>query len=242
MSRLDEALIRRLEGEYFQRYRGVITREQQSLTDRVRRSLTWLRKSLTVSVKDTPPRFVDLWIALNCLYGVRPYPRRAKESTEEKDFVKFLHRLKGQDNGPRELSSMMRDNQVVELAPGLVENKYLWNEFWTSHFSAYTEKWQQMREDLKRAFEKDDPVTFLTCVFKRLYVLRNQIFHGSSSSTTRRSEDALIPGIAILEILLPRLIHFMIQHGSGKGWPLIPYPGIDTEQHPKESHTDSFRM
>ena len=241
MAGLSEAVIRALEREYFQRFKGSLTFEQQSVADRVRRSLTWLRRSLVLSEKDTPPRFVDLWIALNSLYGVRPYDRRGKPPPEEDDFRDFMIRLQRLDLAVAELVSLIKDSRSKELAESLVGNKYLWKEFWRGHFSACERESQNAIEELKIASQRNDPATFFTCVFNRLHMLRNQIFHGSSSSTTRRSEDALIPGIAMLEMVLPRFIHLTIQHRSGKGWPLIPYPGKDTQQHPKEKLTDSDR-
>jgi 3-deoxy-D-arabino-heptulosonate 7-phosphate (DAHP) synthase class II len=75
-----------LEKEFQARFPNEPTLDYQSLTDRIRRSLSWMRKAIG-SEEVAPVRFVDLWIALNALYGQRRYDAARDDSrTEFNDF------------------------------------------------------------------------------------------------------------------------------------------------------------
>lgn len=204
------------------------TWDQQSLADRIRRSLSWLERAALTPRRDKPPRFVDLWIALNALYGVKP-DRFPDERGNFRNFIRKLNRI---DSRREFLVPSMSQGHIQNLSFELVDNQYLWREFWQK-------KSRELREnriaDLKIArasLREKDVVKFYACVFERLYILRNQIFHGSSSATTKKSEDALKPAIIFLEETIPTFIRVMMNCGSGKDWPSLPFPGRDTPQFP----------
>ena len=77
--------IQNLEEKFRIQFSGNLTASAQSLIDRVRRSLSWLRRATEVSDEDLPPRFVDLWIALNAHYGQACYAKDF-ESRDKEDF------------------------------------------------------------------------------------------------------------------------------------------------------------
>jgi hypothetical protein len=62
-----------LEQQYLSAFPRTPTKDQQSLSDRIRRALSWMKRAASVSHEDRPPRYVDLWIAFNALYGQRYY-------------------------------------------------------------------------------------------------------------------------------------------------------------------------
>jgi len=230
---MDQKRLNHLRTEYFRKFPpGTIpTKEQQSLADRVRRSLSWQERTITISTDDLPPRFVDLWIALNSLYGVRryKYDRDAKETV---DFQNFLNKLGDSPQGIERLNIILENTQFKELGTYLISNKYLYRDFWLEKFGSLKDYADMQEMQAKKAFENRDCILFLQLVFERLLVLRNQIFHGSSSSSTSRNEDTLKPGIVILEMLLPDFLEIMLSHGEDKDWPLVPYPGRGSLQHP----------
>jgi hypothetical protein len=207
------------------------TSDEQSLSDRIRRSLSWLERAALAPGTDKPPRFVDLWIGLNALYGVRTY-ERGSPSQDRRDFQNFLRKLRRLDSGNQLLVSLMKRERIVSLVLGIIVNKYLWYEFWRREPEVLERMVRAEQKAVELALRENDVVTFYTCLFRRLHVLRNQIFHGSSSATTRRSRDALTPAIRLLQEILPTFLRVMITGGSGKDWPRVPYPGIDTVQHP----------
>ena len=229
--RLDEDTVVFLESEYHRRFpSGPRNSEDQSLTDRVRRSISWLKRVVRVSQDDLPPRFVELWIALNALYG---YPTYLKPSrAQEEDYFKlFMGSLVQFDSSEKHLPAAMI--QLQKDVKRLVKNEFLWNEFWRRDPVGLAKKIDKETKTLKEAVDCNDVPTFFTCAVKRLLVLRNQLIHGSSSENTTKNEDALKPGLLILEEILPVFLLLLIRHGAGKDLPPLPYPGKQTPQFPK---------
>jgi hypothetical protein len=189
-----------------------------------------LKRAVAASPEDTPPRFLELWISLNALYGRRPYARGVRID-ESVDFRHYITRLKELDSSDQQLVSLMKrlDRKCLRL----IENQYLWKEFWRGEAAGLKREMANAREELSDSFGKENPVGFFLCVFERLQILRNQIAHGSSSVDTTKSQDALKPGLFLLEDMVPVFLMLMIRHGIGKDWPKIPYPGRETPQHPK---------
>ena len=230
--RVFEDVVLDLEREFLATFPGASTRGEQSLSDRIRRAISWMKRASAVSHEDRPPRFVDLWIAFNALYGCRHYGEESSTS-EYQDFQQFLAQFGKFGAGRALLGQLMGKQHVQGRVRDLVQNKYLWNKFWEGKASEF--EWEA-GEELKRldkALRHNDAELFFKCLFERLKVLRNQIFHGSASADTRRNRDALVPGVLLLEELLPALVHVMIRYGSGHSWPCIPYPARRTPLHPE---------
>jgi|CXWL01.1.fsa_nt_gi hypothetical protein len=223
--------VEELQEEFLVHFPNGPTASTQSIIDRVRRSLSWLHRAASQSDEDRPPRFVDLWIALNALYS---QPRYAKEPREKEDFSEFIQRLAGLPSGGKQLTQLIGKKHIQVRAQELIQNKYLWNEWWSKELDRYREKSGERSVRLEKAMRNDDAPIFLYCLFERLQVLRNQIVHGSSSASTRKSRDALYPAILLLEEILPEFIRLMIHAGHETSWPPIPYPGKGTPQHSEQ--------
>lgn len=92
-SRMDLDMLQEIEREFHERFPNEPTRRHQFLSDRIRRSLSWAKKSVT-SRQDSPVQFVELWIAVNALYGQRQYDRTHDPNrTEAGDFRDFISSL-----------------------------------------------------------------------------------------------------------------------------------------------------
>lgn len=225
--------VRQLENEFRARFPTKPTTSTQPLTDRVRRSLSWLRRATEVSDEDLPPRFVDVWIAFNALYGQARYLKEF-ESRDKDDFGEFILRLTELRSGQRQLGQLIGRKHFQARAQELVQNKYLWNEWWGRKLDKYGERSGKEVIRFERALRNGDSATTLSCLFERLWVLRNQVVHGSSSASTRKSRDALYPAILLLEEILPKFIRLMIHEGQGENWPPVPFPGKGTPQFPEQ--------
>ena len=223
--------VEELQEEFLVQFPNGPTASTQSIIDRVRRSLSWLHRAANQSDEDRPPRFVDLWIALNALYS---QPRYAKEPREKEDFSEFVQRLAGLRSGEKQLGQLISKKHFQVRAQELIQNKYLWNEWWGKELDRYREKSGERAVRFEKALRNGDAAIFLYCLFERLQVLRNQIVHGSSSVSTRKNRDALYPAILLLEETLPEFIRLMIREGQETNWPPIPYPGKGTPQHPEQ--------
>ena len=226
--------IQDLEEKFRIQFSGNLTASTQSLIDRVRRSLSWLRRATEVSDEDLPPRFVDLWIALNALYGQARYAKDF-ESRDKEDFGEFVQRLAELRSGQSQLGQLINRKHVQIQARELIQNKHLWNEWWGKKLDKYRERSGKRLVQFEKSLKNDDAAAFLSHLFERLQVLRNQIVHGSSSASTRKSRDALYPAILLLEEIVPEFIQLMIREGQGIDWPPVPYPGKGSPQYPEQS-------
>ena len=202
--------------------------ENQSIADRLRRSLSWLERAALAPRRDKPPRFIDLWIALNALYGAIPFP----PPNERHLFQNFIRKLSRIDYNQEFLVPSMCQGNIQDLAFALVDDPHLWKEFWQRKVEELSKNQKAGRNVMRASLREKDAVGFYMCVFERLYLLRNQIFHGSSSATTIKSKDALKPAIEFLEKMVPTFICVMLRCGSARDWPSLPFPGIDTPQYP----------
>ena len=226
--------IQDLEEKFRIQFSGNLTASTQSLIDRVRRSLSWLRRATEVSDEDLPPRFVDLWIALNALYGQARYAKDF-ESRDKEDFGEFVQRLAELRSGQSQLGQLINRKHVQIQARELIQNKHLWNEWWGKKLDKYRERSGKRLVQFEKSLINDASAAFLSHLFERLQVLRNQIVHGSSSASTRKSRDALYPAILLLEEIVPEFIQLMIREGQGIDWPPVPYPGKGSPQYPEQS-------
>jgi hypothetical protein len=226
-----ESIVMDLEQEFLGAFTGPLTKEDQSVRDRIRRALSWMKRAASVSYEDRPPRFVDLWIALNALYGRRNYGEDGSES-EFEDFREFVLLFKKLPEGKSMLHQFISKRHIQGKIRGLVKNPYLWKEYWEGTLNALETRMGKNLEKFERAISHKNPELIFKFFFERLKVLRNQILHGSSSADTRRNRDALVPGILLLEELLSAFVKVMIKQGSRETWPDIPYPARSTPLHP----------
>ena len=227
-----QATAHELESEFRTRFPAKPTAQTQSVLDRIRRSLSWLLRAADLSQDDRPPRFVYLWIALNALYG-QLKKELGNPATEKGCFEDFLARLNRLPSGKKELARLVSARHVGDLGAELVENRYLWKEWWDRDLASYDKKSGEQLVAVKNAVVRGDPLPFFGAAFDPLQVLRNQIFHGSSSATTRKNRDALYPAVLLLEDMLPCFISLMIKEGMGVDWPAVPFPGRETPQFPE---------
>ena len=109
---------------------------------------------------------------------------------------------------------------------GMLFNPFVFDRFWSRYRSRahYDEAW--LIEDVRANGENQTMTTKLKLVFDRMYVLRNQVFHGSSTSTvsgtTGRSQ--VVQGSTIMRHLVPQFSLLMMENNE-HGWEPPYYPG-----------------
>lgn len=202
------------------------TRRYQSLSDRVRRSLSWLMRAAQTE-KATPVKFVELWIALNALYGQRHYENRPADRSEQDDFADFVRTLSSIDARAEVTDTVRRLRPAFR---SLIANPFLWNEYWRAE-RGYQRLSRDALERLSSA--SIDAADVLIMVFARLLVLRNQIVHGSAAADTVGNRGSVVPGVRVLAVLVPLFVRVMIREGKRAIWPPVPYPRIQTPLHPR---------
>ena len=207
-----------------------LTYENQGYWDRRHRAEAWIdrAKSLKEQEWDEGP-CIFYWIAFNALYG----QHNERRETESKDIEKFLERMCHMDKEDGSLSLILDAIHIKRKIDTLLRNQFLsaiyWREGPSSHFQ------RKQDEDLKEArtaYKRRELGAYLTIVFKRLRVLRNQIFHGCSTDKRRSNKGSLRPALALLEELVPQFLRIFKDHGQREKWGKVPYPRSGSPQHP----------
>ena len=112
----------------------------------------------------------------------------------------------------------------------LLDNQYVFEPFW-KHLS----HWKQLFRNAKEKRDKKTEFT-LKQLFDRLYVLRNQLLHGSATWNGSVNRPQVTPGAKIMATLVPHFIDVMIRHPDGWGAPRYP---VVEETGPRSGWTGS---
>ena len=168
------------------------------------RSESWMRKARDISPSDIDARFIFLWIAFNALYGQPKYLKREPgceiygldEEMDIKKFVEVISHLDRKSQIRTELEPLKQD--IDELTKDLFLNKQCW-------IGWYKRELQSVDERVKRPFFAGKRGAGLTGLFQSLYVLRNQLFHGCSTTGVEgtKNREALKRAVGVLDILEP---------------------------------------
>ena len=181
-------------------------------------------------------RFLFLWISFNAAYGyeVIEDETRASYPKEKEKFTKFFYEVVRRDR-----EGIIR-NILWEQYSGpvrvLLRNKYVFKPFWESVRGAPGDpEWKQQFDKEKRhanrALANGNVDRVLEIVFRRLYVLRNQIFHGGTTFAAGWGGDQVRDGSRIMAALVPAILAIMradiAANPDTDTWGKVAYPRIN---------------
>ena len=228
--------------------------QRQHNKDRMRRAKSWLARANRAASEgekagadadDTGfacERFMFLWISFNAAYGYEMeedqnhavYSEEKGKFTEKKKFTKFLDEIVRQDR-KRIIHNILWERYSGPVRD-LLENKYVFRPFWESvRGSSSGGGWKQKFEgDKRRSFrelENGNVERVLEIVFWRLYVLRNQIFHGGTTFAEGWGRDQIRDGSRIMAALVPAILDIMradiAENPDTEAWGKVAYPRIN---------------
>ncbi len=207
-----------------------LTYENQGFWDRLQRAGSWISRSETFQEwDDYHGPFISYWIAFNALYGRHDEIRGRKDID---DIEWFLSRICELDQEDGSLSRIM--SAIKQKTDRLLRDQFLSEIYWKEGLSSHFKRRQD--EDLKEArtaYNQGKLAEYLTILFKRLQVLRNQVFHGCSTDKKSLNKNSLRPALEILEELVPHFWKIFKAHGQRYDWPKVPYPRRDSPHHQK---------
>jgi hypothetical protein len=144
-------------------------------------------------------------------------------------FLHFLSRLIDSDNNQLLYQIVWREfPKSIRL---LIDNKYVFQPFWEHTKDNLTEEeWQdkfnRSKASANRALGRMNTRTVLAVIFDRLYVLRNQLMHGSATWNSSVNRNQVRDSANILGQLVPAIISIMLDSGSDVwGDPRYPVVG-----------------
>jgi hypothetical protein len=141
-------------------------------------------------------------------------------------FLHFLSRLIDSDSNQLLYQIVWREfPRSIRL---LIDNKYVFQPFWEHTKGNLTEEeWQdkfnRSKGSANRALGRMNTRAVLAVIFDRLYVLRNQLMHGSATWNSSVNRDQVRDGANIMGQMVPAVISIMLDSGS-KVWGNPMYP------------------
>lgn len=202
---------------------------------RTYRAVSWIRYAETVEPQDIA--FVCYWIAFNSLYGERQGIRALEDtwrhSSERTAFRRFLSKMArlDRDSGQRLFYSAL--NPIWNQVRWIIKNRFVFDAFWINyHEPDKCEDWEQhLRTDGRTAdaAEAHDTESILLLLFDRLYVLRNQIFHGSATNQGTVNRTQVEDGTPVLANCIPLFVDLMLDNPTAD-WTAPYYPGKKLER------------
>lgn len=209
-----------------QRHRELRDDFPQALSLRIHRALSWLQRA-EQEPDDDDARFIFLWIAFNAAYA-HELPDNMHFS-ETRLFYRFLSRLIENDQEQRLYKIIW--NEFPNSIRLLLDNPYVFQPFWEHQKGVieeteWKEKFKRSKASAYRALGKMDTRKVLLVIFERLYVLRNQLFHGSATWNSRVNREQLKQATDLLGQLVPAIIAILLNSGS-QVWGDPRYPVVD---------------
>ena len=245
--------------------------EDHPLRRRLRRSLSWLERADSGKLDDDV-RYIFLWVAFNAAYADA---RNLRSLDEWERYTRYFKKLTEEENDKNRIYNILKC-KLMNVSLSLVENKYVFRGFWDFlddgwfnedkwKKSSYGSRFETDRREVRKLLglgdqlrsmqaalqevdiaSREATIRTLEILFKRLYVLRNQIMHGSATSHTwtdpkrpeprKRSTSAedgslnrrqVEDGIRILDFLVPLFLDIMMERpelDKEKYWGKLPYP------------------
>ena len=190
----------------------------ETLSLRLHRALSWLKRA-EPEKDDADVSFVLHWISFNAAYAREVDADAESELDRLRAYFTSLVSL--------DLGKRIRNAVIEQYRDGIIQllgNRYVFAPFWR-HFNgeAGFENWAtyfaKEKRDVVFDLDRGNTQRVLFTLFKRLYVLRNQILHGSATWKGRVNREQIQHGEAILRTLVPIFIEIMLanpQHGWGE--------------------------
>ena len=213
--------------------------------DRMRRAESWLAKANRAAregeeasdgVGFACERFMFLWISFNAAYGYEVIEDETHDFylAEKEKFGKFLYEIVRRDKD--EIIQNILWKQYTGPVRILLRNKYVFKPFWESVREApggrgWKQQFEKEKQQANRALANGNVDRVLEIVFRRLYVLRNQIFHGGTTFAAGWGGDQVRDGSRIMAALVPVILDIMradIAADPDTGaWGKVAYPRIN---------------
>ena len=209
----------------------------QGFRDRLQRADSWIQAAAGLTPEQFHESFIFLYIAFNCLYGRRKYEGEETQIVEDLDaFISKILAMHEQD--ARQGGTTLKNALAACRQDGmvLIRDRFLVNQYWrgTQPPAALQVKLNQEALGALEALADGDYREFLTLVFRRISVLRNQVMHGCATYGARSyGRASLSKALRVLRVLVPAFYELSRRYGHEQTWDPIPYPRLGSKQHPR---------
>jgi hypothetical protein len=160
----------------------------QNLEDRLIRAKSWLEAASCLEEKDTNQVqiqvvFIYRTIAFNALYGRRQYENRTETADDLSKYftnIIIMHDEDGRAGGNILSEALQRSRSCWEQ---VIEDEFVdtWYYMARSHEPGFKRWYRDRRFEACVRWKNREYRKLLLEIFKRIMVLRNQIFHGCAT-------------------------------------------------------------
>ncbi len=190
----------------------------QEFAIRTWRSISWLARSESLDAADVEGRFIAGWIAFNALYAqldAQGMPWGDREA--QRAFLVRIYNLDTRGRFRRIVST--RQKPILSI----IDNPYLQEAFWAGRADAADE----LRANAKEAIlmlQKHHQIKLWRMIIERIYMMRNQVFHGASTKGSALNRRTLQNCTCILMDFAPACIDVMLDYGIHEDWGRVCFP------------------
>lgn len=192
------------------------------LSVRLRRSLSWLQRAER-ETDDIDASFIFHWISFNAAY-VGGYSK-SEDYRERKAFDAFFEKIL-RNEVDKKITTLIWQRYSQEVR-GILNNQYIFSPYWNEDKPENTQEWStEFAKDMERvneALERENTIFIVSTLFKRIYVLRNQMFHGSATWQGTVNRRQVIDCQKLLANITPLFIEIML-HSPQENWGKLQVP------------------
>ena len=220
-----KTLIKELHGKLKREPTTKESNEEAMFFLRLRRAISWLARAQqmeSVMEEDLDTQFVFLWISFNALYAKNPHKSSFKE---EKQIEEYLRNLLKCGMAKDSIYKVIDSNISKKKIRSLSNDDLVSRDFWDKEIGIF-EKKKEKDIPLPEPLTKEKTYNILLCIFQRLYVLRNQLMHGSVTWNSQIYKRQFSSSTKIMHWLLPVFIEIMLKNPEEKWkqWRKVYYP------------------
>ena len=174
--------------------------------------------------------FVCHWIAFDALYGYSDAQRREDEKRRE-----FFERITTSARSRSLLDAAIEN--CKDAIGKIMDSKFTYERFWHHFRGPDNDDWEKKKktevEEFRRHLNRHHYARSLSILFQRLYCVRNQLFHGSSTSHGSSKDEHLVnvdqvrQSRIVLSELMPVFLYSMVDVAAtgDSEFPQPVYPG-----------------
>jgi len=188
---------------------------------RLRRALSWLKRA-EQETHDPDAAFIFYWISFNA--GYSPKFNDSDTASEAQKADNFFQMIAEQDS--KKIIYRLVWERFSQEIRSLITNEFIYAPFWKYENPLHERGWEASFEKEKifaaKCLKNQNTAAILALLFRRLYVLRNQLMHGSATWQGTRNRRQVRDGQRVIEKLQPAFLWVMLTNHH-KNWGEVSY-------------------
>ena len=219
------------------------SKQKKDFLVRLRRSISWLGRAQQIgrdsrgTGKNLDAQLIFLWISFNALYARDPHESLSgrkngkrvigKKKSEMVEAQRYFGNLMNFGHDAKSRIYNVIEGDIKKQIIWLTSNRFVWANFWKYHHDVYKNfDYPCPTENPRPEFSRENTSKILAHVFECIYVLRNQLMHGSATSNGGLNTGQLKDSIKIMHWLVPVFIEIMLEKPDKK-WGRAHFPRVE---------------